>query len=545
MMQALFTVVITILMLPLTGIAQPTSAPSPEAKTKNAITGRVIGVDGKPVKNAAVSATNIGTRRQRPTAVTTNEDGAFRINVVNPGAYQLRASLPGYVTAKEGLGNVYAGEFATLQLVKGGVVTGKVTDASGAPIPGMQVKLIGTQATESSASKRTDDRGVYRIFGVPAGNYVVLADGIAFGWSWMNADYEENIPTYYPSATRDTALPVAIQHGEELTGIDIRYRSERGHRVSGNLTGAIAGFSSTAVSLKYPASSNDVATTYIYSDKQGVAFELRGIPNGEYDLIAERKLGMDEGAASAPHRVIVAGTDVTRVELKLMPLSSLAGRVVLEELKASERPPTCQISRNAVPEETIITARIDPARIDEAARRVPPQTTLPSAQGDFKLNNLDPGRYRVGVELPSEDWYVRAMTLPAEAATKKPLDAARSGIALRSGENVKTLTITIAKGAASVQGKLTTAQPARVHLIPVEKESADDVLRYAEVAAASDGTFTLRHLAPGKYWVLARPMALDSTERAKLRSEAAAANQVIQLQPCQRVTDYKLAMLGK
>jgi hypothetical protein len=544
MMRALFTVVITLLTLTPTSIAQPTTAPPPNAKTKNAITGQVIGADGKPVKNAAVSAAAIGARRQRPTAVTTNEDGAFRINDVKPGAYQLRASLPGYVTATNGLRNVYAGEFVTLQLVKGGVVTGKVTDANGEPIPGMNVKLIGTQATESGASKRTDDRGIYRIFGVPAGNYVVLADGIDFGWSWMNADYEENIPTYYPSATRDTALPISVQPGAEITGIDIRYRSERGYRVSGKLTGALESRNNMAVSLKYPASDHAVATTYIYSDKQGVAFELRGIPNGEYDLIAERKLGLDEGSGSAPRRVIVAGTDVTGVELKLMPLSSLAGRVVLEEQKPSERPPTCVIKRNAVTEETIIHARLDLARTDEDTRPVQPQTTLPGAQGDFKLNNLDPGRYRVDVELPSEDWYVRAITMPADAATKKALDAARNGIALRAGENIKTLTIAIAKGAASMQGKTTSAQPARVHLIPVEKEWADDVLRYAETSAASDGTFTLQHLAPGKYWILTRPIteaprptALDPAQRSKLRSEAAATKQVLQLQPCQRLTN--------
>ncbi len=538
---------LTLAMVLLCSIVSAQPATQSEVKTKNAITGQVIGADGKPVKNAAVSATAIGARNSQSRAVTTNEDGAFRIADVKPGAYRLRASLPGYVTATEGLGNVYPGEFVTLNLVKGGVVTGKVTDASGEPIPGMNVKLIGLQNAQSSASKRTDDRGVYRIFGVPAGNYMVLADGIDFGWSWMNADYEENIPTYYPSATRDTALPIAIQPGEELTGIDIRYRSERGYRVSGKLTGAIAGLSSTEVSLQYPASNNAVATTFIYSDKQGVGFELRGVPNGEYDLIAERKRSDEPGAASAPRRVIVAGTDVTGVELKLMPLSSLAGKVILEERKATERPPTCEIKRNAVIEETIITARVD-----EDTRRAQLPTAVPTMQGDFKLNNLDPGRYRVGFELPSEDWYVRAVTLPPDAATKKPMDVARSGIALRSGESVKAVTITIAKGAASWQGKIADSQPARVHLIPVEKEWADEVLRYAEIATASDGTFTLRHLAPGKYWALARPLteatrpaAWDSTERANLRRAADAANQRMQLQPCQRVADYKVAITPK
>lgn len=523
---------------------QPT--PTPQTKSSTTITGQVIGADGKPVKNAAVSASAIGLRNQQPRAITTNEDGAFRITDLKAGAYQLRASLPGYVTVTEGLRNFYPGEFATLQLVKGGVITGKVTDANGEPIPGMLVKLINTQSGRERVGKRTDDRGVYRIFGIPAGNYVVLADGINFGWSWMNADYEENIPTYYPSATRDTALELTIHHGDELSGIDIRYRSERGYRVSGKLTGAIESRNNISVSLRYPASGNAVATTYVYDHKQGVAFELRGVPNGEYDLIAESKLGIDAGAAATPRRVIVAGADVTGLELKLMPLASLAGRIALEELKTSERPPTCEIKRNAIIEETVVTARFD------EERRVQPQTTVPSAQGEFKLNNLDPGRYRLNFDLPSEDWYVRAMTLPADAATKKPIDAALSGIALRSGETSKLVTITLSKGAAGLKGTIAASQPTRVFLIPVEKEFAADVLRYAETIPERDGTFVFKHLAPGKYWVWARPMtdatrsaAIDPTERAKLRSEAEAANRVITLQICQRVSDYKLTLSGK
>lgn len=387
----------------------------------------------------------------------------------------------------------------------------------------------------------TDDRGVYRVFGIPAGSYVVLADGINFGWSWMNADYEENIPTYYPSSTRDTALEVTINHGDELSGIDIRYRSELGRRVSGKLTGAIESRNNLSVSVRYPASGNAVATTYVYDHKQGVAFELRGVPNGEYDLIAESKLGLDAGAAAAPRRVIVAGVDVMGVELKLMPLATLNGRVVLEELKASERPPTCEIKRNAIIEETVVTARFD------EERRVQPQTTVPSAQGEFKLNNLDPGRYRLNFDLPSEDWYIRAMTLPADATTKKPMDAARSGITLRSGETGKPVTVMLSKGAAGLIGTVSTSQPTRVFLVPVEKEFADDVLRYAEAISERDGAFVFKHLAPGKYWVFARqlresnrPVALDNTTRVELRQAAEATNQTIQLQPCQRVTDYKL-----
>ena len=95
----------------------------------------------------------------------------------------------------------------------------------------------------------------------------------------------------------------------------------------------------------------------------------------------------------------------------------------------------------------------------------------------------------------------------------------------------------------------------RVFLVPAEKDAADDVLRYYE-AVTRDTSFVLQHLAPGKYWLLARavpedesdekpakPVAWDATERAKLRQAAEAANQSIELTACQRVKDvaFKLA----
>ncbi len=97
----------------------------------------------------------------------------------------------------------------------------------------------------------------------------------------------------------------------------------------------------------------------------------------------------------------------------------------------------------------------------------------------------------------------------------------------------------------------------RAHLIPWEATSADDALRYGETLVASDGTFTFANFAPGKYRLLARavpdnepadrlpqPAAWDSAERAKLRKEAEAAKNEIELKACQRVKDHLLRYEG-
>jgi hypothetical protein len=90
----------------------------------------------------------------------------------------------------------------------------------------------------------------------------------------------------------------------------------------------------------------------------------------------------------------------------------------------------------------------------------------------------------------------------------------------------------------------------RIHLIPAEARAADEVLRYAEAYARSDGSFLLSNLAPGKYWLIARaapddemndrlpaPVALDANERERLRKEAEALRGGVDLKPCQRLSD--------
>src|SRR6185312_16147213 len=98
-----------------------------------------------------------------------------------------------------------------------------------------------------------------------------------------------------------------------------------------------------------------------------------------------------------------------------------------------------------------------------------------------------------------------------------------------------------------------TAFPAdlHVHLVPADREQANDVLRYSETTIMSDGSFAFSNIAPGRYFIVSRvepetpdtsPRSRDPTARAKLRQEAEAAKVVIDLKPCQRLRDYALAL---
>jgi hypothetical protein len=357
-----------------------------------------------------------------------------------------------------------------------------------------------------------------------------------------------------------------VHNGIELSGIDIQYRAERGRRVSGKVIGATVAGGGLTVHLKHAVTGDVILSEWDNTRSRGpeviFGFELRGIADGEYDLVAERYLD-DDGGISPPRRVKVEGADVTGVELRLSPLASVTGTLRLEENKAAKDATgaSCSGIRQSSLEETAMMLIPDETVSRQpAASAQPPksQNAFPARTGEFTVKYLSAGRYRFAPQLPSEDWHVRAITLP-NAQTRASIDLARRGVALGTGERLKGVVVAVSTGAASLHGKLqpkaNTKLPAnvRVHLVPAEKDSADDVLRYAEVKTASDGAFALANLAPGKYWIVTRLVdeassqaprraAWDAAEREKLRKEAEAANALIELQACQRVKDYALKL---
>lgn len=538
-------------------LAQTPADSKTDSKNKAVIIGRVIGEDGQPLAGASVQAqSRTGTTRN----VLTAEDGSFRLTGLSASNYRLSASLPAYVmsplTGEAGEPRFFRdGVSATITLVKGGVITGRVTDSSGQPIPGLQISAERLRNAEGrllnnySYSRRTDDRGIYRIFGLPPGTYVVKTVGSDPGWSHNADDQVNDGPTYAPSSSRDTATELIVQPGVELSGIDIRYRSEPGHKVSGKVFGATGGQSFMAY-LRLPGSGEKINESFRFVGgsklEDGVGFEFRGVADGEYELSAERLNGQDDGAASPPRRITVRGADLSGLDLRLMPLASVVGKIQLEDAKDS----ACAGLRGGVIEDAIVTLSAEEPRTPQAQPlRIDPKFSAVTRDGAFKLPYLFPARYRFSLQLPGSTWYLRSITQPDGSAKK--LDLARDGVTIKSGSKIKDATIIVATGAANLNGKVKPAagkklpDNLRLFLIPSEKAAAEDVLRYFEIKAGEGGKFEFSHLPPGKYWLLTKATEessatiLDSAERLKLRREAETANLPIELKPCQRQKDYE------
>jgi protocatechuate 3,4-dioxygenase beta subunit len=603
-LQLIFSLIAVFSVMPLiTATAQQSSAPASSQETRKeskpgSIKGRVVGYDGQPMANVPVIATPIGrsaTRRPelpgQGAQTTTDDDGAFEFEGLAPASYVISASAPGYITPPpiedENSPGVYrSGDVANITLARGGVITGKVLNSSGNPLTGVSVNAIRVGGLDSEADNqlvfqgfgrawRTDDRGVYRIYGLVPGSYIIQAGpagqsgGPGGARPNLLSPFSEDAPTYYPSSARDVATPVPVRAGEEVAGIDISYRGEKGRVVSGRIVAKTGdnGFGPTQIVLSVAGSDAVVATTtQMDAGRRNIGrlnrgetrgFAFYGVRDGEYEVVALRAgLGGESDAVSAPRRVSVHGADVGAVELTLTPLASLSGRVSVER-----KSDLCRNPRASLVEEVLLTAEHDQIQTHEPtllSQLTAPRPAAPNSTGEFTLRNLLAGRHRVMAQLPDENWYVRAITLESRppapnsrrTAARGSTNVARDGVTLKSGEKLAGITVTIAEGAAALKGQVIAGQDGqlpgkvRAYLIPAEKEAVDDPLRYAQTNANGDGVFNFKNLAPGRYYLLAKPIkdGDGAAERAALRKEAEAAGNVIDLQSCQRIADYKLAI---
>lgn len=171
--------------------ARDNAAQQPQATGTAALSGTVVSDGGRPVRRARVTLSGADLRSAK--AATTDDLGAFAFTDLPAGRFTLSASKPGYVNSSYGqkkpgrpgtpiqLADSQKMTNLKMTLPKGGVLTGVVLDEHGDPTPGTQVTAwryemrTGEKRLAQAGADQTDDRGMYRIFGLLPGDYIVRA----------------------------------------------------------------------------------------------------------------------------------------------------------------------------------------------------------------------------------------------------------------------------------------------------------------------------------------------------------------------------------
>jgi hypothetical protein len=315
------------------------------------VSGRVT-IKGEPVQGVTVFLRHETTGDER--SRKTDENGYFRITGLPAGRYVPMLLSLGNSISAEGLVrdrmiHIAEGEIidnVDIELTPGVVITGRVTGSDDRPLVEEPVELWkfdnnGTLHHWSTPAIRkmltTDDRGVYRIFGLPKGRYILSAGGYSKG----DIGYFQK--TYHPNVTdQSQAKVVEIGEGEEATGVDINVAEvKKTYHLFGRVVNAEDGHPVSSATVRIGFSSRDARN----ADGRGISdsrsnskgeFQLSNVPPGKYVVSAVIDSEPDSVLYSEPVICEVSDSDVNGIEIKVRRGGSISGVVVIDDTNPSE-----------------------------------------------------------------------------------------------------------------------------------------------------------------------------------------------------------------
>ena len=326
------------------------------------ISGKVT-IKGKGAPGIVVglrAADYIGPRTSQYRA-TTNQDGNYRITNVPAGSYQVAPAVLSFVIGGEPRGKtVIIAEGETVEgidfsLTRGGVITGRVTDADGRPLIEEQVQLLqvvsnnqgGPIYVNTPRVAQTDDLGIYRAFGLSQGSYRVAVgqgDEASFAGGWRRSQYQQ---TFHPAATDPSkATVIEVSEGSEATNVDITVeRALATFAVSGRIVDCKTGqpLPNVKYGLQSIAQHRSFTTSGSATNSRG-EFKLEKLMPGKYAVfIAQEETREIYGDVSFD----VIDQDISGLIVKASHGGSVSGLIVLEGGEKSPLPKLNQLYLHA------------------------------------------------------------------------------------------------------------------------------------------------------------------------------------------------------
>lgn len=342
--------------------APPPRAPARDAvaekKGASAIRGKVVSLEGeRPLRRARVSLSS--PELSEPQTTSTDAFGAYEFAQLPAGRYTIGVSRSGYLSLQYGqlrpgepgkplqLGDAQTLDRVDFALPRAGTISGRITDESGDPFPGVAVYAAQLQYFRGrrrlvpvsggfGGGNRTDDLGQYRIVGLAPGEYAVMATTREM-WS-ADEDQKEVFgyaQTYLPGVANATdAQRIKIGVGQDAAGADFSMAPMRAVTVSGTAfrsdgTPMVAATVMVSYELSGPAfaSMGVGPTAKVAADG---SWSVRDVSPGDYQARVS-SIDRDRPPESAIALITVQGADVDGVALAADPGATLAGRVTTDD----------------------------------------------------------------------------------------------------------------------------------------------------------------------------------------------------------------------
>jgi hypothetical protein len=518
--------------------------------------------DGRPVRrvNVSLNGSAIGPTRY----ATSDENGRFAFASLPLGQYTLSASKPGFVTMHYGsrrpgrgpghpitLAATAAAANVALRIPNGAAITGTVTDANGRPAQNVRLtvlqyrmsvgerELVPAPMTGVSALN-TDDRGVYRIYGLPAGEYLVGAvpqggdirlttaadvqhaqqqvqQGAAATGTMISAvppgtpAPAVSAPTVSPSVayarifypgTPDPigAVPITLRAGEERSGVDFPLQFVRTARIDAAILDASGQPAAQAqVSLTQPGVPTSMGSWGVTRAQPG-RFTATGVQPGQY-VITARGSANGANAMWAAADVRVDGQDITGLTLTLRPGMIGTGRVAIESASGGAPLNVSAVRMTLTPVATTASGLAPP----------PPALAEVDTDGTFTMRGILPGAYRFhAVHAGTPDALLKTVIINQRDVTDRVVE-------IKPGDTLNNIVVTLMDRPADVSGTLLDAAGQPVPGLTIVLFTADRTFwglqsrRTTTARPSPTGEFRFPGLLPGEYYISA-VTDLDATD---------------------------------
>ena len=495
----------------------PPAPPAPAAQARDArmeerggsgiISGVVLLDDTtpRPVRHARVTLTGgVGVNR----TVLTDEQGRFMVATLPAGRYSVYASKASYLTAYYGGTRPGRGPSAplllatgqsitdvTLRMAKGGVITGRITDEFGMPLQGLNVRVlqplmregerVWSQVGISGGGPNTsDDRGIYRIYGVPPGNYLVTATPMQTGGTMETRQLSED-----EMRAAIAALTAPVPTPASTPGAD----SQSATRVVAGRGAGLPGRTAPAPSAPPTQSSSPLV------QQAPVSFPQAGRAVGHSPVYYPGTALEHEATLVS----VAVGQELTGIDLpmRLIPTARIEGVVVTPDGRPADRV-------------SVQVASTIGSMTNSSAVRY-------SQDGKFVSASLPPGKYVLSARTnppppPPPASAPGSAPAPPRPVTMPPGLFAMQEIVI-NGEDISGVTLTLGEGSTVsgrvvFQGTLAKPEASRVRILAEPVGANRVALGTRSIVVDESGTFEVTGLTPGRYRLsaavmLTQPMA--------------------------------------